>query len=311
MISLIPQIESAYGFKVTAFSPAPRGFVAETYYLTTDKGKYFIKIINNLRFAVNLPNALPVQANLAKRLDFIPSPLTTVNGEFQWISTDNKAISLYEYIDGKPNTTDSNGNPYGSEEDFSVIIPLAAGVYKSDINCEMVETFPVCMEAEFEAFLNDTLLLSNEVLACVNSHRSFIVEKWSEYKQICKRIFGVRKDFYITHGDMPGNLMVDANGKLYIIDWDDICIAPIERDFWLYMNSSVNIQRIATMLADNGITWTFSQDYYRYYLYTRFFDDLYGYMELDLLKIKDATICAKKIETEVFDWLIPIWGRQY
>jgi len=306
MQNLIPQIESAYGFKITAFAPAPRGFLAETYCLTTNKGKYFIKIISNLRFTENMPKALSVQAKLAQCLDYIPAPVATSNGKFQWKSTDNKAISLYTYIDGKPNTTDSDGNPHGAEEDFSKFLPLAAGIYKQKIDCDIIEVFPVWLKSEFEVFFNGDMPLSNEVLSYINSHQAFIEKKWSEYKQICERLSGSTHNFCITHGDMPGNLMKDDNAKLYIVDWDDIKLAPIERDLWEYMSNADNIQKITEMLADKGISWTFSQDYFQYYLYTRFFDDLYGYMELDSLKSEDSAICARKIKTEVFDWLVPL-----
>ena len=306
MEKLISQIESTYGLKLVDFSPARRGFVAETYCLTTDKGKYFIKIIDNRRFAANLPKALPVQAKLAQRLDYIPAPIATLSGEFQWISSDNKAISLYTYFDGKPNSIDSDGNPHGSESDYSKLLPLAAGVYKSCVDCNIVETFPIWLETEFDTFLNGALPLSDEVSECVNIHRAFIQDKWRDYKHLCERLAGSDDNFYITHGDMPGNLMVDGNGKLYIVDWDDIKLAPIERDLWEYMSDDVNIQKITKMLADSGVEWTFSPDYYRYYLYTRFFDDLYGYMELDLTRAEDSAICARKIKTEVFDWLFPL-----
>ncbi|MCL2408819.1 MAG: phosphotransferase [Oscillospiraceae bacterium] len=306
MKDLISQLETKYRFVIIAFAPAPRGFVAETFCLTTNKGKYFLKIISNLRLIGNMPLSLKVQYKLAECLDYIPSPIKTIDGEFVWTSSDNKSISLYTYIEGKPNKADSDGNPYGAEEDFSTFLPLAAGIYDLKIICDMTEMFPIWLKAEFEIFLNGDMPLSDEVFSYVSSHRAFIEDKWNEYKQMCERLSGTTNDFYITHGDMPGNLMIDDNGKLYIIDWDDIKLAPIERDFWGYMDNAANIQKITEMLADNGIAWTFSQDYYFYYVYTRFFDDLYGYMELDSMKTEDSSICARKIKTEVFDWLVPL-----
>ena len=311
MENIVQEIEKAYGFKIETFKPAPRGFVAETFCLATDKGKFFIKIINNQRFVnkryiENMPHSLSVQSKIAEHLDYIPPPIKTINGEFLWTSSNNKAISLYIYIEGSPNTTDNSGNPHGAESDFTKIVPLAAEIYKLKIPCDVSEKFSFWLQTEFESFINGDISLSNEVLIYINRHRTFIEDKWGDYERICERLSGASNGFYITHGDIPGNLMTGRNKKLYIVDWDDVKLAPIERDFWEYMDAAANIQKIADILNDSGVTWTFNRDYYLYYLYTRFFDDLYGYIELDLMKTEDSHVCVKKIKTEVFDWLIPL-----
>jgi len=112
--------------------------------------------------------------------------------------------------------------------------------------------------------------------------------------------------YFITHGDMPGNLMIDEKDKIYIVDWDDILMAPIERDWWIYLDTKEHIKDIAYIFKMHGINWKFNRDYYNYYVYTRFFDDLYGYVELDIFHRENPLILAGKIKTEVYDWLIPL-----
>jgi spectinomycin phosphotransferase len=40
-----------------------------------------------------------------------------------------------------------------------------------------------------------------------------------------------QSEFVLCHGDIhPGNVMIDENSKLFIVDWDDPVMAPVERD---------------------------------------------------------------------------------
>jgi ribosomal protein S18 acetylase RimI-like enzyme len=36
-----------------------------------------------------------------------------------------------------------------------------------------------------------------------------------------------------THGDAPGNVLVKSPDDIYIIDWDELSLAPPERDMWM------------------------------------------------------------------------------
>ena len=37
----------------------------------------------------------------------------------------------------------------------------------------------------------------------------------------------------ITHGDIATNVLVKSPNDIYIIDWDELRIAPAERDLWM------------------------------------------------------------------------------
>src|SRR5262249_21693617 len=41
-------------------------------------------------------------------------------------------------------------------------------------------------------------------------------------------------DLVITHGDPGGNVLVKSPSDLYLIDWDEILLAPAERDLWIH-----------------------------------------------------------------------------
>ena len=206
-----------------------------------------------------------------------------------------------------PNNADANGNPHGAESDFTKIVPMAAQVYGLNLPCEKKEGFRFLLQPEMEAYFNGEMTLTAGTSDFMAEWQAFINNAWITYSDICSRISG-GGNFYLTHGDMPGNLVRDKNNKLYIIDWDDILEAPIERDFWLYMDSEDNIGKIAEILNENGVKWKFNQNYYRYYVYTRFFEDLYGYLEADMIAKTPEINYARTLKTEVFDWLVPMMG---
>ena len=47
------------------------------------------------------------------------------------------------------------------------------------------------------------------------------IQEWGERLRACRDI-----EFVITHGDGPGNILKDASGEIYLVDWDDVLLAP-------------------------------------------------------------------------------------
>ena len=39
-------------------------------------------------------------------------------------------------------------------------------------------------------------------------------------------------ELVLTHGDWPFNLLQSADGTIYLVEWDELLLAPAERDIW-------------------------------------------------------------------------------
>ncbi len=69
--------------------------------------------------------------------------------------------------------------------------------------------------------------------------------------------------------------MIKGNdGKLYIIDWDDILLAPAERDLWFEYERKDFIDQYKNLNSN----YEFKPLAYKFYVYQRHFYDLYGFL---------------------------------
>ncbi|WP_226672043.1 phosphotransferase enzyme family protein [Rossellomorea aquimaris] len=62
--------------------------------------------------------------------------------------------------------------------------------------------------------------------------RSEILALVERTEELGQRLQGTSsRGFVLCHGDIhPGNVMIDENARLYVVDWDDPVMAPVERD---------------------------------------------------------------------------------
>ncbi len=56
------------------------------------------------------------------------------------------------------------------------------------------------------------------------------IEIFLELCQACQKITFTP---LITHGDISTNVLVKSPDNIYIIDWDELRLAPAERDIWM------------------------------------------------------------------------------
>lgn len=84
-------------------------------------------------------------------------------------------------------------------------------------------------------------------------------------------------NFYITHGDAGGNVLVQ-NSNYYIVDWDEVMCSPPERDIWFCMNKEDKLKLFNETLSEAGIQYTINLNRMGYYCYHMFFYYLTKYM---------------------------------
>jgi hypothetical protein len=104
---------------------------------------------------------------------------------------------------------------------------------------------------------------------------------------------------YLTHGDAFGNIIMNVD-KLSIIDWDDLILAPLERDVWFFADN----EEVIKIYSENFNNFEVNIDVVKYYVYYRFFDDLVGFLELLEENPKDKEIekIIKDIEKDCINW---------
>ena len=128
---------------------------------------------------------------------------------------------------------------------------------------------------------------------------------WDTFQQIIQECRNLPSDkFVLTHGDAPGNVMVNNSGELFVIDWDAIMLAPPERDAWFLRDNVQFIQGYKEKYPGYRVNPLF----YNYYLLWRMFDDLFGWMG-EILSDKSDAHRAKNLadlKDDYFNWLRPL-----
>ena len=102
-----------------------------------------------------------------------------------------------------------------------------------------------------------------------------ITHDWNNFVGICKQCRDAQFDLVVTHSDAPGNVLQDANGTIYLVDWDEILLAPAERDTWFLIEDVRFMQGYRTRFPSYAV----NDLAFRFYLHNRYFEDLLGYLE--------------------------------
>ncbi len=101
------------------------------------------------------------------------------------------------------------------------------------------------------------------------------MERLKHFSALCK---ASKERFHITHGDAGGNCILNEN-QLFLVDWDTVMLAPIERDAWIFICDRNEIEKINRILSENGIDYVLEQNRFCFYCYDFFFHYLNEYLK--------------------------------
>lgn len=91
---------------------------------------------------------------------------------------------------------------------------------------EMVRSFYPCVNAQA---IGDEIAL--KLLAFMKKNRQTIHRLVDRAEQLAQMLQNESPEFVLCHSDLHGgNVLLDGNNILYIVDWDDPIMAPKERD---------------------------------------------------------------------------------
>jgi len=265
-------IRDNWGFVVSSITDAPRQFVAKTYFVNTDHGKFFCKVIDKKLFIPAVIKSLPTLKEIhCLGLDRINFPIPTVTNELFAIH-DGSLVVLFNYIDA----------PQSYDYDNAELGKLLAEIHKLSQK--------VKAETQNETFMFKHADIFEERLASLAQLESIDVDEQSASKLLQRSyddLITLYKIFQnlaltcqkkswqmvLTHGDAPGNILVKSPDDFYIVDWDDILLAPAERDLWFLIDKDDFLEGYKLGRKDFVVNEVAAQ----YYLLSRYFNDLVEY----------------------------------
>lgn len=204
--------------------------MAETWVIEDETGtRYFCKVTDKPLFIPGIVAALPAVADMyAQGMERICYPIPGRNGFHQFIGP--VLIVLYNYIDA----------PQSEDYDMFAFGKLTAQIHILKLNNKPpAETFEFSDRAIFDTQFEGTLSSYNpdpivqSLKKLLQTHEQVIRGHLARFLSLTKACRNEPCAFVPTHCDAPGNVLVKAPDDLYIIDWDELELAPPEQDLWI------------------------------------------------------------------------------
>jgi spectinomycin phosphotransferase len=234
--SIIACLNDEYGLLVAQVSFLPLGADRNTaaYRIVANDGTpYFLKLRGGDfdDTSVALPKFLSDQG-----IEHIIAPLTTTTGQL-WASLDAFTVILYPFVEGhngyEVDLSDRHWCEFGTalKSIHTVVLPPAIirrirpETYTPQWR-EMVKTF--LERVEDDAFDEP---VAAKLAAFLKARRDEILDLVGRAERLAQALQAQSPGFVLCHSDIhAGNILIDANDALYIVDWDDPILAPKERD---------------------------------------------------------------------------------
>jgi spectinomycin phosphotransferase len=257
-----------YGLADVTLTPAPRGFVAETYYVDSGSGRYFAKLVKIGHDSEILEQSLPVlQALRQLGVEAINYPIPNRDGCLS-VVVGVQILVLFNSIAGQTN----------DHFPLEPYVKVLAQVHQLSDQIQVTlpsETFDL-------EFKNDLMPQLERLRTGIFDHpqeralQTWVIERYeailrdlSLLEATIEPLRSASMPTVLTHGDAAGNVVYDGN-RLSVIDWDTVLFAPRERDTWFHRHTPgfLELYRVYTPGYELDPTA------YRFYLYKRYLEDM-------------------------------------
>jgi spectinomycin phosphotransferase len=242
---LLTHLENEYHLSVLNIEFLPLGLDtnAGTYRVVDRQGAaYFLKVKQAASFhepACIIPRYLRDQGIAA-----VVAPLPTQQ-QALWTQLENWRIMLYPFIDGE-----TNWQPGLNDEQWRAVGAAFKQIHGATLP---PEGFPSLRTERFdpseysrwiESFEAQQLAshydcsVERDLRACWIEHQSTIHTLLSLMEKLARVLTAHAGPLVICHADLhPGNIVRTPSNDVFVIDWDDVMLAPKERDF-IFINET-------------------------------------------------------------------------
>ena len=287
-------LPSAYGLNPKNISPARRGFYGETWKIHTGGGDYFAKIDFWPCHKESYRASLPIVQYMARRgLAFVPKVIETLRGQL-CCAFQGGVLALFAYVPGDLLEDYALEDLYGCLSRVYALKTDSLALETEDFSDEIVRA---CANLAREPGLPESAQMALRERERAIAHYA---GRLAQFSALCQKD---RSGFHITHGDAGGNFMSDGQ-HFFLVDWDSVKLAPIERDAWVFMNDPAQLRAIVRALAQNGIAFQPRWERLCYYCYFYFFSYLEGYLA-SILSAPEAR--GAKIAADMAEYLAGSW----
>jgi spectinomycin phosphotransferase len=231
-------LQDQYGLSAVALDFLPLGLDtrAGVYRVVSEQGiPYLLKAKSGSLYE---PSCLVPGYLRDQGIASVVAPLPTRRNTL-WAQAREWAVILYPFIEG-----DSGWDPPMTDVQWRAVGMALNQIHQVRLPSEALllprrETFnPTKYSRWVHAFdtplahAKDEGRIQQELRGCWAAHQTTIHTAVTSLETLAAVLQGRSGSHIICHADLhPGNIIRDPVGRVFVIDWDDVMLAPKERDF--------------------------------------------------------------------------------
>lgn len=244
---IIDCLSTNYGIVATALTLLPIGadMSASVYKAETQGGQsYFVKLKHGHHYEISIAILALLQDSGIQQI--IP-PIKTIDGKLTR-HIDDFTLIVYPFVDGQNgfcyNLTDDQwitlGKVLRQVHEFDVP-PSIRDLVRKEAYSDKWRRAVRSLDARIDENLNgDEAALKLQLF--MREHRAVIHYLVDRAEALSQRVQEQSPEFVLCHSDIHGgNVLIDGNGAIYIVDWDDPIMAPKERDLMFIGGGVANV----------------------------------------------------------------------
>ena len=229
-------LKKDYGIEVFSSQRVFHGadLEAKTFQIMSSKGeKYFVKIKKKSDHFLNLQ----VLALLNHHLEHgIISPYKTLDGKLT-SSYEEASLIVFPFVHGL------NGfNQSLTQDQWKTFGQMMRQVHALELDEKLRQKMKKQMlfssiDQKLRSLLDqiDSILLQDEIslnmIELIRQKHATFNKLLADFSYLSQQVQRLKPSYHLCHGDIhAGNVLIDDEGHLYLIDWDEMILAPKEKD---------------------------------------------------------------------------------
>ena len=280
-----------YGVEAVRFTFIPKGFGSHLYAAhLADGGRFFVKMVRPdpaPMVASDPAFYLPLTWNLYHKGLYrnLSYPLRTRSGEFVSRFA-GRPLVLFPFIEGETLEDDN----LWTDALFATLGHAVGTIHRSTPEIGVEQPFVEDYEVRFRPLLLDAIPelrdTGGEESAGRRALRDALLPHEAEMRahldrlaELQARVREIAPAMVVCHTDIHGgNMMLDPEGELYILDWENAMIAPPEHDLFAFVEDP----RFSSFLSAYERAYrrvAFSAEVFGFYFYRRNLEDLADWVQ--------------------------------
>ncbi|MCY4073732.1 MAG: aminoglycoside phosphotransferase family protein [Chloroflexi bacterium] len=268
---IVAGLESAYGISVRAieFLPIGNDAAAAAFRVRGEQRAFFLKLRvgSPNRASLTVPHHLRLSG-----IDSVVAPLATITGAL-FAELDEYSLILYPWIKGE-SKLGKTLRPRQWHEWGAIMRAIHRTCLSEALKAQLPQEeygkrWPSRLEKVERALgrIHQPHAFADELAKLWRQKAAQIAEARERYLSLGSRLEARGYEHVICHGDIhPANIMVDAAGAIHIVDWDEVILAPKERDLMFFLVDGHPQDAVSAFLEGYGDCQVdkFGLAYYRY-----------------------------------------------